>query len=343
MYPNLTSKGSSRKIAQKLSLSWNLIWNWSWFSNFSTTSNWWKSASDTSRCHLSEEPSGAKGCKDSQGEPSCCPMASERAPLPGLVTFTFVTREAAKKPKPSMPDTLQLGLICKHTAEAQVWHPYRCAESRQSRGCSQSISNFLLAIPVPLTGSSVPEHFESEEVEDATETMHFFLLFSLLRLSVLTLKIFKEQGKLWLFPWWMSWLMQTVKIHFRFAAAHYLQIVNKTNIQDKSDHQQAASRGATMTAVRTLKHAPNLERIKYWKTISAELYKHLRLPTRTQSPRALSVWAVFMWFFAPTPSSAPSAGSSVGAEICQLGMAEGGAQERQKGCREGEDRKQEEG
>lgn len=60
--------------------------------------------------------------------------------------------------------------------------------------------------------------------------------------------------------------MQAVKIHFRFAAAHHMQIVNKPNIQDKSGHQQAASRGATlrvMTAIVTLKHAPNLERIKY--------------------------------------------------------------------------------
>lgn len=45
--------------------------------------------------------------------------------------------------------------------------------------------------------------------------------------------------------------------------------------------------------------------------------------------------------FAPTPRSASSAGSSVGAEISQLGIAGGRTQERlqwesQKGCREEE-------
>lgn len=60
--------------------------------------------------------------------------------------------------------------------------------------------------------------------------------------------------------------MQTVKIHFRFAAAHYVQVVNKTNIPDKSDHQQAASREATLRVIIStviLKHAPNLARIKH--------------------------------------------------------------------------------
>lgn len=37
------------------------------------------------------------------------------------------------------------------------------------------ISHFLLAIPVPLTGSSVPEDFESEEVENAIETTSFIV------------------------------------------------------------------------------------------------------------------------------------------------------------------------
>lgn len=43
------------------------------------------------------------------------------------------------------------------------------------------LSHFLLAIPVPLVGFSVPEHFDSEEVEDAIETMNSSLLFSFLK------------------------------------------------------------------------------------------------------------------------------------------------------------------
>lgn len=58
--------------------------------------------------------------------------------------------------------------------------------------------------------------------------------------------------------------MQTIKIHFRFAAANCMQIVNKANIQDKNDRQHAASREATLQVVpciMILKHALNLERI----------------------------------------------------------------------------------
>lgn len=43
------------------------------------------------------------------------------------------------------------------------------------------LSHFLLAIPVPLIGFSVPEHSDSEEVEDAIETMSSSLLFSFLK------------------------------------------------------------------------------------------------------------------------------------------------------------------
>lgn len=54
------------------------------------------------------------------------------------------------------------------------------AELRFSPATAVGITQFLLAIPVPLTGSSVPEHFVSKDVEDAIETS-FFLSFSLLK------------------------------------------------------------------------------------------------------------------------------------------------------------------
>lgn len=54
------------------------------------------------------------------------------------------------------------------------------------------ISHFLLAIPVPLTGTSVPERFECGEVEDTTETTSFFLLFSLLNLFSIDLESFQR-------------------------------------------------------------------------------------------------------------------------------------------------------
>lgn len=55
------------------------------------------------------------------------------------------------------------------------------------------ISHSLLAIPIPLTGSS--EHSESEEAEDVTETMPFFLLFSLLKLFSVDLESFQRAGE----------------------------------------------------------------------------------------------------------------------------------------------------
>lgn len=57
------------------------------------------------------------------------------------------------------------------------------------------ISHFLLPIPVPLTGSSVPGHWESEEAEDVTETTHFFLLFSFVKLFSVDLESFQRTGE----------------------------------------------------------------------------------------------------------------------------------------------------
>lgn len=108
MYPNLTSKGSSREIAGKLSLSWNLIWNCSWFSNFFTTSNWWKSA--LWRQQMSPQWEALRWQRR-QGQPRralLLPHRCRNSPPAELLTFTSVTRKVPKKPKPSMSNTLYL-------------------------------------------------------------------------------------------------------------------------------------------------------------------------------------------------------------------------------------------
>lgn len=55
------------------------------------------------------------------------------------------------------------------------------------------ISHFLLAIPVPLTGSSVPEDFESEKVEDAIGTMRGLYCFLFLKVFSIDLEVLKNR------------------------------------------------------------------------------------------------------------------------------------------------------
>lgn len=59
------------------------------------------------------------------------------------------------------------------------------------------------------------------------------LLFSFLKVFSIDLESFQKTDEaLALFV--VDELTNTVKIHFRFAAANCMQVVNKTNIQDKN-------------------------------------------------------------------------------------------------------------
>lgn len=152
-------------------------------------------------------------------------------PLPGVVTFIVITCDKVpEKPQLSMSNTGQFGLISDYSVLAQIWHSYMCAESRQSFIFP---AHSCWPLPFP-SGNPSSSHrvfctwtfwqWGSRGCNWNNELL--FVVFFFESVSVMTLKVCGKQMQLYLFWWWMNWLMQTVKIHFGFAAANYTQAVN---------------------------------------------------------------------------------------------------------------------
>lgn len=112
--------------------------------------------------------------------------------------------------------------------------------------------------------------------------------------------------------------MQTVKMHFAFAEANCMQVVNKTNIQDENDHQHEASCEAPLQVtlcIMTLKHALNLDKIMVSK---CHVIRSLQIFQVADYHLELFLCGLFLCGFLHTHTALlTSAEFSVGAEICQ--------------------------
>jgi len=112
--------------------------------------------------------------------------------------------------------------------------------------------------------------------------------------------------------------MQTVKIHFRFAAA---RVVNKTNIQHQNDRKRAASCEATLQVllhVTILKRALGLERVRVLTSHFSRTLQIFKAASYDPEPTgSFCVGSFLCGFLHPHTALLTSAGFSVGAEMCQ--------------------------
>lgn len=116
-------------------------------------------------------PQMSKAARTAKASPPAAPQMQEQPPwqscLPSLLSHVKLPRN------PNLACQTHF-IWTDFQIEAQIWHPF--SEWAKWSFSPVTTVGILLAISVPLTGFSVPEHFESEEVEDVTETTHFLCI-----------------------------------------------------------------------------------------------------------------------------------------------------------------------